>query len=145
MASYWVVEMVDPMASPWMVEVTTSGTAGSAASYRMFAARWEAVLGHRQRSTSDEQRSDNREIFQYGHHVLQKAHATHPDEQLKVPRKACCFDLDQYPALKGERASILNRPGRREASLRHGQLFQQPRKKLRHTRHATRAENAISL
>jgi hypothetical protein len=48
MASYWVVEIVDPMASPWVVEVTTSGTTGSAASYRMFAARWGTVLGHRQ-------------------------------------------------------------------------------------------------
>jgi hypothetical protein len=31
-----------------------------------------------------------------------------PDEQMKVPRKACCFDLDQYPALKGERADVLD-------------------------------------
>jgi hypothetical protein len=108
MASCWVVEIVDPMASPWVVEVTTSGTTGSAASYRMFAARWETVLGHRRRSTSDEQRSDNREVFQHAHHLLQNAHATHPDEQMKVPRKACCFDLDQYPALKGERADVLD-------------------------------------
>jgi hypothetical protein len=132
MASYGVVEIVDPMASYWVVEVTTSGTAGSAASHRMFAARWEIVLGHRQRSTSDEQRSDNREIFQHGHRVLQNAHATHPDEQLKVPRKACCFDLDQYPALKGDRASILDRPGLREAALSHGQLFKQPPQRKQH-------------
>jgi hypothetical protein len=51
------------MAGCWVVEVTASGTPGSAASYRMFAARWETVLGHGQRSTSDEQRSDSREIF----------------------------------------------------------------------------------
>ena len=96
------------MAGCWVVEVTTSETTASAASYWMFAARWQTVLGHRQRSTSDEQRSDNREIFQHGHHVLQNAHATHPDEQMKVPRKDCCFDLDQYPTLKGERAGVLN-------------------------------------
>jgi hypothetical protein len=96
------------MTGYWVVEVTTSGTTASAASYRMFAARWETVLGYRQRRTSDEQRSHNREIFQHGHHGLQNAHAAHPDEQMKVPRKACCFDLNQYPALKGERAGVLN-------------------------------------
>jgi hypothetical protein len=124
--------LLDPMASCWVVEMTTSGTTGSAASDRVFAACWETVLGHCQRSTSDEQRSDNREIFQHGHHVLQNAHTTHPDEQLKVPRKACCFDLDQYPALKGDRASILDRPGLREAALSHGQLFKQPPQRKQH-------------
>jgi hypothetical protein len=101
-----VVQMPVAVAVEAVIGTTTTG---SATSYRMFAARWETVLGDRQRSTSDEQRSDNRDIFPHSHH--QNAHATHPDEQMKVPRKACCFDLDQYPAQKGERAK--KRFGRR--------------------------------
>jgi hypothetical protein len=61
-ANPWVVEVVDPMASSWVVEVAI-GTTGSAARHRMFAARWETVLRHRQRSTSDQQRSHDRKAL----------------------------------------------------------------------------------
>ena len=99
-----IIQMPVAVAVEAVVGTTTTSRTTS---HRVFAARWETVLGHRQRSTSDEQRGDNREIFQHSHHVLQNTHATHPDKQMKVSRKACCFDLDQYPALKRERANIL--------------------------------------
>jgi len=44
---------------PRVVEVAI-GTTGSAASYRVFASRWETIFPQRQRSTSNEQCGDNR-------------------------------------------------------------------------------------
>jgi hypothetical protein len=43
---------------PVMVVAIAIGTTGSAASHRVFAARWETILRHRQRSATDEQRDD---------------------------------------------------------------------------------------
>ena len=70
MASNWVVEIVNPMASPWVVEVAR-GTTGSAARHRVFTARWGTILRHCQRRASREQHSNDREALQHSHRVLQ--------------------------------------------------------------------------